>query len=301
MLNRKIRIQYKDISSYMVRVNKGVPQGSALGPILWNYAIQDTQNIIDGLKGLDTDVLAFADDITIIAHGYQHAKTQALIDEIIELIESKGLSINADKSEAMTITGPGKCPNQNQTPSFTIQNIPIRKVTKMTILGIPITHKLALDTKDENLNLKISTTKKYLKQLHSFQIVDNMQEWKILIESLIRSILVQLSIPILSIDEKGRRWSNNKLHSVLTYVFGWPRCISKDMIRVLTNIKTCEDTVYQQLIQGCASPEHMIRHNYQILAEIFVGGGLSNYIRQNRQTNPQHGADDTYVQQHQAL
>jgi len=292
MLNRKIKIHYRDVSSYLVKVNKGVPQGSALGPILWNYAIHDIQTSIDKLNTQDTEVLAFADDITIIAHGDQHQKTQSLIDNIIELIESKELTINPDKSESMTITGPGRGTNEWRAPTLSIKGVQIRKVQTMTILGMPLTNKLTLNTKDNDISQKISETKKFLKQVQAYQVIDNMHEWRILIESLLRSILVHLAIPVLAIDEKGRKWSNSKLRAALIYVFGWPRCISRGMISLLTNIDTCEDTVYEQLIQGCANFDQDIRRSYQTLAEIFIAGGLANYARQNQQDS-RSDQDDT--------
>jgi len=110
VINRRIRIQYKKLSSYSMEVNKGLPQGSAPGPLLWNYAIEDIhRKIMINTKPIyqNTMILSFADDLTIVAHGIEHSETQALLNQIQQYIEGKGLEINADKSEMITITGPG--------------------------------------------------------------------------------------------------------------------------------------------------------------------------------------------------
>jgi len=45
---------------------------------------------------------------------------------------------------------------------------------RLNILGVPITNRLTLDTKDETLLAKLREAKKFVKQLHQHKIIDDM-------------------------------------------------------------------------------------------------------------------------------
>jgi len=108
IMHRKIAIKYKGWTSYYRQVLTGVPQGSALEPLLWNLAIEDIdRQIYHGQNGkAQTEILAYADDLTIISHGCQQRITQDMINRVNAYLESEGLELNAQKSEMMVVTGP---------------------------------------------------------------------------------------------------------------------------------------------------------------------------------------------------
>jgi len=112
MINRKIAIKHKGMTSYYREVCKGVPQGSALGPLLWNFAIEDLDDqVYEGNREtMNTMILAYADDLTVISHGHQQEVTEDTLLKIVNYMKQKGLEINSQKSEMMTILGPGSRP-----------------------------------------------------------------------------------------------------------------------------------------------------------------------------------------------
>jgi len=232
ILHRKITIKHKGMTSYYRQVMRGVPQGSALGPLLWNLAIEDIDRQIYGHcnEFKNTEILAYADDLTVISHGYQQQITQGVLDKINTYMKNKNLDINAQKSEMMVIRGPGRKPKQEDIPTLHLGQEPLTRKDKLTILGVPVTNKLTLDTRNETLQMKLRETKRFFRQLHLYKITDNMKEWRILIEASLRSILVHLASPVLAIDQRGRQWSNRQFFHSLAYIFGWPKNISQNMI-----------------------------------------------------------------------
>lgn len=90
-----------------VGMNRGITQGSAIGPLLFIITIEsvlkDLRNIFSGDDYLIT---AYADDLTICITGWRTGSDlQSLIKRIInvtnELLEEKGLSLSVDKTKFM--------------------------------------------------------------------------------------------------------------------------------------------------------------------------------------------------------
>lgn len=86
-------------------VTSGVPQGSVLGPLLWNI-------MFDGLLRVrtppGTTTICFADDTLVIAEGGTtqelETRTNEAIDAVSRWIEEAGLSLSAEKTEAVLFT-----------------------------------------------------------------------------------------------------------------------------------------------------------------------------------------------------
>ena len=70
------------VKSDVLSVEAGVPQGSRLGPLLFIIYVND---IIDDLE---SDILIFADDTTLLASGSDPAETAAILNRDLEKITS---------------------------------------------------------------------------------------------------------------------------------------------------------------------------------------------------------------------
>lgn len=97
-----------------VAVTKGCPQGSILGPILWNVTME-------ALLRLDfpehVAIQAYADDIAISIAGQTRAaiiqRTEEALIPVLEWAADRGLSFSATKSQAMMTKG-------DLVPGFTV-------------------------------------------------------------------------------------------------------------------------------------------------------------------------------------
>ncbi|KAF0733002.1 Reverse transcriptase domain-containing protein [Aphis craccivora] len=88
-----------------IDVTCGVPQGSVIGPTLWNV-------LYDGLLQMHlpagVEYLAFADDVALVARARDSIELEKLlstsVQRVIQWLKQTGLELAEDKCEAMVIT-----------------------------------------------------------------------------------------------------------------------------------------------------------------------------------------------------
>jgi len=310
IINRQIVITMDGKYSETRQVCRGVPQGSSLGPILWNYTI----NQIDwGLrKEGSTEILAYADDLIIAINGNDKTYIQKQLNETIEKIKQMKLSVNPEKSTVMVIYNNKR---DSMKHDYKINGQAIKTDRKLQILGVPITDRMRIDDNDEKLRNQINKQIIKLAQLNQTGLFKTYNEWKVLLDSYLFSTTVMNNLPILAIDEKGRKWMD-KIHiKSMKLIFNWPNNISEKLIRLTTGTLMTE-TLVRHMIRRKTGFEQLEMYNK--LAEIMYANDriseettqpndtelINTQMKHRKFTNPELTLDknthtlDEQVQQH---
>ena len=128
LTNRTQSVRVGSSMSSVCSVTSGIPQGSCLGPLLFNIYIND---VTDGFH--DVSAKLFADDLklyTEINTPLSESNFQSHLDRIFTWAESWQLSISYSKCSIMNL---GRQPSPS---SFTFQNTPILSSNLVKDLGV---------------------------------------------------------------------------------------------------------------------------------------------------------------------
>jgi len=159
--SRKHNVKIYDTFSEYLDIVLGVPQGSILGPLLFNIFLNDLL-----LCELESDLCNFADDNTLYAAGktVQGVKSLLEIDitNVLKWFEINSMAANPAKFQIMFLG------TNDPVPNFLINNISIPVNDSVKLLGITIDHKLKFKSHTEDLCKKASSKTKALLRIRPF-------------------------------------------------------------------------------------------------------------------------------------
>ena len=149
LLNRTQSVTYNSITSSSLPVRYGVPQGSVLGPTLFNIFINDFQYAHSAIS------YQYADDTTIITQSKNFSelevKTNSNLTSISEWLNANLLAPNTLKTVYMVITNKRRA-NMN----ILLNGQTIKEVKSYKCLGLTIDNKLNFHEHCKNVSAKLA-------------------------------------------------------------------------------------------------------------------------------------------------
>ena len=137
LLGRTQCVKFRGASSNWVSVESGVPQGSVLGPLLFNLFVLDLPNFVS------SSLPQYADD-TLLYRPIQEEDdintVQNDLDSIVNWCNINKMSLNPDKCKVMRLSR--RVGVNRSTPQYTLLNKPLGVVHSYKYLGIIISSNL---------------------------------------------------------------------------------------------------------------------------------------------------------------
>ena len=163
LTDRKQMVKVNGYFSSWEPLNQGVPQGSILGPLLFNLFINDIFLFIQ-----EGSLCNFADDNTISISAENvnelHRLVQLNTNKCIEWFNSNHMTANPSKFQSLIV---GK--NGNHIKEFQINNdFKINVSSEVTLLGIQIDEQLRFDSHVDKICKKAAMQLNAIKRLARF-------------------------------------------------------------------------------------------------------------------------------------
>lgn len=190
LTNRKQKVRIQDSLSDCMDVLFGVPQGSVLGPVLFNLYAQSLYKIISA-AGFNTS--GYADDSNArltFALTFQHSIVTQHLPNLMESItlwmNQFFLKINPDKTEIILFTPPSLSHRQTINGTFFRNGTCIRFSNTVTNLGVKLDKFLTLEP---YVNSTVALCYKQLKDISSIRHLIGSKHTEMLVHSVISSRL----------------------------------------------------------------------------------------------------------------
>ena len=164
--NQRAAVRIANDKSSWQDIRRGVRQGCVLSPDLFNIYSEVIMNELQGLEGIkvggkNVNNLRYADDTALLADSEE--KLQRLVDKLVGESESKGLKVNASKTQVLVISK-----GETLMPANIIVNSEsLKQVRNFKYLGSTISDD---GRSDSDINTRIAIAKTAFNKVKSLMI-----------------------------------------------------------------------------------------------------------------------------------
>ena len=164
--NRKQAVKINGILSDFLEILSGVPQGSILGPIIFNIFIND---LIYHMEHTSANIANFADDNTFSAFADTVTELKQILDEAAKealvWLDNNNMIANPDKFKAMVLKKPSI---KIEDIGIIIGDMEVRPVSSIDLLGLKIYENLNFRKHIKSLCAKAGAKLNAIKRLRSY-------------------------------------------------------------------------------------------------------------------------------------
>lgn len=190
-------------------IKTGVPQGSILGPTLFNLYINDLPQI------LQSKTLLFADDTTILISSDNNDNLQTKINSelslLVDWLSKNKLYLNLSKTKCMFFN------KRYNTPITEINNVLIEKVDTFKLLGVNLDSSFKFSNYLSNLTLKLS---KLVPIMFKIRNKLPLKSKKMIYYSLVQSNLLYCSHIMCLANKSSIQKAEKIQHKIISILFG---------------------------------------------------------------------------------
>jgi Reverse transcriptase (RNA-dependent DNA polymerase) len=222
--NRECAVKGSDgKTSKWVKLNRGVPQGSVLGPLLFSLYTHDVGKILKNRCKYHI----YADDIQLYINCSLSELNEAIqimnfiLEDVAKWSESHGLKLNPSKTQAMLIATQNthKQINHQNLTKLTLNGTDIQYFDTVKNLGVIFDKHFSWDKQISSVSQKIYGT---LNNLYKFRAMTPESIRLKLIKTLVLPHLDYCSFAYCNINKEQEKRLQKLLNAAIYYVYNVP-------------------------------------------------------------------------------
>ena len=160
---RSQQVVLNNIKSDIIELKQGVPQGTVLGPLLFNLYVNDLALAVDN----NVKIVQYADDTFIFSSnentdmGIHHLENN--ISKLLKYFSANFLKVNKDKTEFIVFETPNQERSRNEKLILTIDNEKVVEKDNVKYLGVYLDKFLKYETEVKHILQKWQKVSRFYK------------------------------------------------------------------------------------------------------------------------------------------